>query len=66
MDSGLMRRFLELFSRTLQSERRYKIKYGIKMEDGYSMCQEITIVKITTTKLAEICIGKLEKVTEIP
>jgi len=66
MDSDLIRRFLEILERKFQSERYYKFKQGIKMRNGMSMCQEITIVKIITTNLAEICIGKMKKVTGIP
>ena len=51
MDSDLIRRFLELLSRKFQSERPYRIKGGIKMKNGMSMCQEITIVKIILQNL---------------
>jgi len=56
MDSGLIQRFLELLSRQFQSERRYKFRHGLKMKDGFSMCQELTIVKIIVQKLADFCI----------
>jgi len=46
MDSPLIRKFLEMLERTFQTERLYKIKHGIKMKNGMSMCQEITIAKI--------------------
>src|SRR5579884_481701 len=57
LDSGLVRRFLELLERKFQSERLYKFKHGIKRRDGMSMCQEITIAKIHVQLLAEFCIG---------
>ncbi len=47
MDTDLIRRFLEVLERKLQSERPYKFKHGLKKENGMSLCQEITIVKIT-------------------
>jgi CRISPR-associated protein Cas1 len=55
LDSGLIRRFLELLERKFQSERAYKFKHGLKRRDGTSMCQELTIVKIYVQKLAEYC-----------
>jgi len=58
MDSGLIRRFLEILERTFQTERLYKIKHGVKMKNGMSMCQEITIVKITVNSLIDLCIKK--------
>ena len=58
MDSTLIRRFLELLERKFQSERPYKFKQGIKMKDGMSMCQEITITKIFVHNLGRCCIGK--------
>jgi hypothetical protein len=45
LDSGLIRRFLELLERIFQVERPYKFKHGIKRRDGLSMCQEITIAR---------------------
>ena len=61
MDSGLVRRFLELLERKFQSERLYKFTHGIKMRNGKSMCQEITIAKITVQNLADFCIRKRDK-----
>ena len=58
MDAELIRRFLEILERKFQTERLYKIKHGIKMENGMSMCQEITIARITVSKLSEYCIQK--------
>jgi len=58
LDSALIRRFLELLERIFQNERPYRFKHGIKMKDGFSMCQETTIVKIYAQKLADYCIGK--------
>jgi len=55
MDSALIRRFLEMLERTFQTERLYKIKHGVKMKNGMSMCQEITIVKIFVESLVECC-----------
>jgi len=52
MDSDLIRRFLEILERKFQSERPYQFKHGIKMKNGMSMCQEITIVKITVENLS--------------
>ena len=51
MDSDLIRRFLEVLERKFQAERPYEFKHGLKMEDGKSMCQEITILKIFVQKL---------------
>lgn len=58
LDDGLIRRFLELLERKLQSERPYKFKHGIKRRDGLSMCQEITIAKISVQSLADFCIAR--------
>jgi CRISPR-associated protein Cas1 len=58
LDEGLVRRFLELLERKLQSERPYKFKHGLRRKDGMSMCQEITIAKINVQQLADYCIGK--------
>jgi len=58
MDSSLIRRFLELLERKFQSERPYKFKQGIKMKNGMSMCQEITIVKMICQNLADYCSPK--------
>lgn len=53
MDSSLIRRFLELFERKLQTERPYKFKHGLKRSDGISMCQEATTIKICTQSVAD-------------
>lgn len=53
MDSDLIRRFLEVLERKFQSERPYEFKHGIKMKNGMSRCQEITIAKINVYKLVE-------------
>lgn len=58
LDEGLVRRFLELLERKLQSERPYRFRHGLKRTDGLSMCQEITIAKILIQNLAEFCTGK--------
>lgn len=58
LDSGLIRRFLELLERIFQSERLFKFNHGMKRKDGMSMCQEITIAKIRVQVLAEYCMGK--------
>ncbi|MEM3172744.1 MAG: CRISPR-associated endonuclease Cas1, partial [Candidatus Nitrosotenuis sp.] len=57
MDSDLIRRFLEVLERKFQSERPYEFKHGLRMENGLSMCQEITIAKITVQNLADYCCG---------
>jgi len=56
MDSDLIRRFLEVLERKLQSERPYEFKHGLRRNDGMAMCQEITIVKLQTSKLANFCL----------
>ena len=56
MDSVLVRRFLEVLERKFQSERPYEFKYGLKMNNGKSMCQEITIAKIYVQNLSKYCI----------
>jgi CRISPR-associated protein Cas1 len=53
LDDDLIRRFLEMLERKFQSERPYKFRHGIKRRDGLSMCQEITIAKISVQALAE-------------
>jgi CRISPR-associated protein Cas1 len=55
LDDDLIRRFLELLERKFQSERPYRFRHGIKRSDGLSMCQEITIVKITVCEIANFC-----------
>jgi CRISPR-associated protein Cas1 len=57
MNHSLTRRFLEMLERTFQKERPYRFKHGKKMENGLSMCQEITIAKITVQNLADYCCG---------
>jgi CRISPR-associated protein Cas1 len=56
LDSGLIRRFLELLERIFQVERPYKFKHGVKRRDGLSMCQEITIAKISVQELADFIV----------
>ena len=34
MDSGLIQRFLELLSRKFQSERLYRFRHGVKLNNG--------------------------------
>ncbi len=51
MDSGLIQRFLEVLERKFQSEREFVFKQGRKMKNGMSMCQEITIIKISIQEL---------------
>lgn len=58
LDDDLIRRFLEMLERKFQSERLYKFKHGIKRRDGLSMCQEITIAKISVQTLADYCSAK--------
>ena len=55
----LIRRFLELLERKLQSERAYRFRHGLKRHDDLSMCQESTIAKITVQNLAEYCCNKV-------
>jgi CRISPR-associated protein Cas1 len=38
LDSGLVRRFLELLGRIFRNERPYGFKHGIKRKDGMSTC----------------------------
>ncbi len=64
LDDGLIRRFVELLERKLQSERPYRFKHGLKRKDGLSMCQEITIAKITVQELGEYC--KRASLIQIP
>jgi len=61
MDSDLIRRFLDVLERKFQSERRHKFKHGIKMKNGMSMCEEITIAKIKVQELANFCSNFLVK-----
>jgi CRISPR-associated protein Cas1 len=56
LDDGLIRKFLEILERIFQSERPYKFKHGLKRKDGLSMCQEITIAKISVQMLADFCL----------
>jgi len=58
LEYDLIRRFLEMLERTFQKERKYNFRHGFKTKDGLKSVQEITIVKITVTNLAEFCIGK--------
>ena len=58
LDDGLIRRFLELLERKFQTERLYRFKHGIKRRDGMSMCQEITITRITVSELARYCTSR--------
>jgi len=58
LDNDLIKRFLELLERTFQKERPYYFRHGVKMENGLSNCQEITIAKITVQNLADYCIEK--------
>lgn len=60
LDSVLVKRFLELLERTFQSEREYHFKHGKKNENGMSMCQEITIAKITIQNLIDFCVDKMD------
>ncbi|HEV8404995.1 MAG TPA: CRISPR-associated endonuclease Cas1 [Nitrososphaera sp.] len=56
LDSSLIRRFLELLERIFQVERPYKFRHGLRMKNGLSMCQELTIVKTKVHELATYCI----------
>jgi CRISP-associated protein Cas1 len=58
LDGRLVKRFLELLERKFQSERPYEFKHGVKRKDGLSMCQEITIAKITIQSFAGYCTEK--------
>lgn len=58
LDNNLIRRFLELLERKMQTERLYRFRHGAKRRDGMSMCQEITIAKIAIGNLADYCIKK--------
>jgi CRISP-associated protein Cas1 len=58
LDSGLIRRFLEMLERTFQNEKLEKFKHGVKRKDGMSECQEITIAKIHVQNLADYCLEK--------
>ena len=58
LEYDLIRRFLEMLERNFQKERKYNFRYGFKTKDGLKSVQEITIVKITVTNLAEFCVGK--------
>lgn len=53
LDTSLIKRFLEILERTFQKERPYKFKHGRKMKNGLSMCQEITIAKISVHELID-------------
>lgn len=57
LDDSLIRRFLELLERKFQSERPYRFKHGIKRRDGMSMCQELTIAKITIQDTLTFCLS---------
>ncbi len=61
MEYALIKRFLELLERKFQKERRYEFRHGAKTQDNLKSVQEITIAKITVTKLAEYCMGKEKK-----
>lgn len=56
VNQKIVQKILEFLERKFQSGRPYKFKHGIKMKDGMSICQEITIIKIVTQKLAAYCI----------
>jgi len=58
MSDYLIKRFLEKLERTLQQERKYDFRHGKKTNDGLKSVQEITIVKIAVTNLAEYCVQK--------
>ena len=58
LDSDLIKRFLEILERKFQVLRPYKFTLGLKMKNGMSMCQEITIVKILVQSLADYCVDK--------
>jgi len=63
LDSDLIRRFLELLERIFQKERPYYYRHGVKMGDGLSNCQEITIAKITVQNLADFYVHKNKEFT---
>jgi len=55
LDSILIRKFLETLERVFAQERRYDYKHGLKTSDGLKSVQEITIVKIMVSNLAQYC-----------
>ncbi len=60
LDYSLIKRFLERLERIFSKERLYRLKHGRKRSDGLSMCQEITIAKLTVQSLADYCCGYSE------
>ena len=57
MSQALIKRYLEALSRTLESERLYSFKHGLKRRDGLSMCRESTIIRIAVERLVNYCRG---------
>ena len=56
LPNRIKKNYLEKLERVFQSERPYRFKHGRKMKNGMSMCQEITIVKISIQKIIDFCI----------
>ena len=57
MEYKLKQNFLEKLERLFQKERPYRFKHGKQRPNGLSMCQEITIAKLTVQDLADYCCG---------
>lgn len=53
----LKQNFLEKLERLFQKERPHRFKHGRQNSNGLSMCQEITIAKLTVQDLADYCRG---------
>lgn len=64
LDYLLIKRFLEKLERILQKERPYRLKHGRKRSDGLSMCQEVTIIKMTVQDLVDYCVGSKDSFLE--
>ena len=58
LEYRLKKNFLEKLVRLFQKERPYRFNQGKQRSNGLSMCQEITIVKITVQDLADYCLGR--------
>lgn len=64
MDYPLIKRFLEILERNFKKEQPHPFKHGRKNSDGLSMCQEITIAKLTVQNLADYCCGNSKSFLE--
>ena len=56
LEYRLKQNFLEKLERLFQKERPYPFKHG-RNSNSLSMCQEITIAKLTVQSLADYCCG---------